>query len=85
MTDVLNRWLKTFWARQYLFRMDDGFIRIKRRPEERPDIEFSGGESYILPYLQQMEDPASQQNNARPHTTRVSLYRFKEGHFNVLQ
>lgn len=41
-------------------------------------------EPHILPYLQTLEDPLFQQDNAPPHVARISRNRFEEAHVNIL-
>lgn len=41
-------------------------------------------EPHILPFLQQLEDPLFQQDNARPHIARRSMNRFVEDNVNLL-
>lgn len=41
-------------------------------------------EPYVLPYLNRLENPIFQQDNARPHVARVSLNFFEATHVNLL-
>lgn len=41
-------------------------------------------EPHIIPYLQQLEDPLFQQDNATPHVARISINRFEEANVNIL-